>query len=460
VKRALFLVFVVALAVRLTAAAKVAILDRDGVQYLAAAESFERGDVTAGLEHHYPPLYPVLVAATERLGVEPEPAGMLVSCVTGALAAVLGAALAGSAGTRSALVAGLVLALHPACVELSVAVLADGVFVTLLLAALLAAKGARWPLAGGLTGLAYLARPEGIVVTLLLAARARKKAPFVLAAALAVVLPYMAAIKKDAGLNGGEAGVWKLTKKRELFLEAGGERVLPRGPSGGRSLSLSGVAAVAEESAARLAVLLYHAGHALKELGAVLLAVSVIALAIFFVRGRQGLLVLGSPRGVPDLDASLALLLVYSLIRSDERYGEIAAALLLPWLGAWLGALVRPRWLLALALLAPLLPATRARHVAKACWRDAGLACRGLSLLASSDPRVAFYAGARNLDLHALTVEEARREGAQAIVVRDDAFPEPAPRSIAGRAAPVGSATPIRLERGPESEAVLIVPVR
>jgi hypothetical protein len=367
--------------------------------------------VAAGLAHHYPPLYPLLVGAVERLGVEPEPAGLIVSALAGAFGAALGGSLVASQGRRAALVAGIVLALNPANVELGAAVLADALFVALLLGALVAASRRRWVLAGAVAALSYLARPEGLVVLIVLALRARMRSVFVLAPVLLVALPYAVAIKKDRSMTGGEAGAWKLTKKRELFLEAGGERVFPRDASGSRHLSIEGAARVTEQAATRLVLpskegQLFWVAFSLKELAGVLLAL----LAIRRVR----------PLGLPELDAAVALLLAYALVRVDPRYGTFAATLLVPWLGAWLSRLARPRWLLAATLLVPLLPATRARHTAKAPWREAGIACRGLDCIASTDRRVAFYARARFLDLNVVSVDEARRQGARAIVVRGD----------------------------------------
>ncbi len=436
--RAFIIVFALALAVNLVAASRVAILDRDGVEYLACAQDFARGDMAAGLAHHYPPLYPVLVGLALRLGIEPETAGLLVSSVAGALGAALGGMLVAHRGVRAALVAGIVLALNPANVELGAAVLADACFLALILGALVAASRRRWVLAGTIAALSYLARPEGLVVLLVLAVRARTRAVLVLAPVLAVALPYIIAIKKDPAMTGGEVGAWKLTKKRELFLEAGGERVFPRALDGTRHLSLEGASVVLGESVTRLVTpskegQLYCVGFALKELLAVLLV-------LLFIRRAR-------PRDLPDLDVALALLLVYSLVRVDLRYGTFAATLLVPWLGAWLSDLARPRWLLALALLVPLVPATRPRNTKKVTWREAGILCRGLDCVASTDRRVAFYADARFVDLNVVSADEAKRMGAQAMVVRVD----PALVSPAGTT---------KIDGGSVSETVLIIPVR
>jgi len=428
-KRVLALVFAVALAARLVAAARVTIIDRDGVWYLAAAGLFARGDFRAGLAFHYPPAFPLLAALALRLRLAPETAGLAVSALAGALGAVFAAGLARRSGNRAAWVAGLTFALHPASVEMGCAVTADALFATLLLGALLAAERGRFAASGALAALGYLARPEGIVAVLLLALKARRKFWRVLLAALVLVLPYMAVIKSEP-MMGREhgAGEWKLSRKREVLQETG--------LSG--TTSLRAAAALAGQVAERFVKQLYYVLHAGKELAAVLLLLAAIQ--------RRGPWMMRGAPGRPELGLPLALLATYALFRVDARYGAIVCALLVPWLGAWLAALARPKWLLALALLVPLIPATRLRHTKKTTWREAGLVCRGFEKIAATDPRVAFYGGAPVFfDLNAMSLEEARARGAQVAVFRDGAMI-------------VSSTRPIVIEHA-EEEAVRIVPL-
>ena len=108
-KRAYLVVFAVALATRLVAASKVALLDRDGVWFLKAAGYYASGDFASGLAFHYPPGFPVLAALAQRLGLDPEAAGLLVSALVGALGAVFAAGIAARWGRRALWVAGLAL---------------------------------------------------------------------------------------------------------------------------------------------------------------------------------------------------------------------------------------------------------------------------------------------------------------------------------------------------------------
>lgn len=461
----LAVVFVLALATRATAAARVALIERDGIEYLAAAGSLARGDLRGALGHYYPPAYPAAVALFSPLaggapleGPPGERAGAAASAVSGALLAALVALAASLAlSRRSAVLAGLVAAVHPSSVEQGAKVTADPLFSALVLGAVasLVAAFARagaspWrarillALGGALAAASYLARPEGLLVLAALAAtaalvRRESPAPSRLAAPVWVLLPgflvglgYVVAIKPDAVLTGRDAGAWKLTKKRELFLEAGGERAFPRGEDGARHLDAAGAASVAGEALARAAK---QTWLAVAE-GNLALGLALLGAAAVARRRDPASRALLAATGA----SALALLAGYALIRTDARYGAILFAFALPLVGEGLGALLelgraRPglaRVGLVALLLVHVAVAVRPRLERKRTWREAGERCRALGLdpVASVDPRVAFYAGARLVDVAprpgrtreagARTreiVETARARGARAIVV-------------------------------------------
>jgi hypothetical protein len=429
----LALVFGLALAVRGAAASRVAIIERDGIDYLAAAKRFAAGDVAGGLAHHYPPAYPASVAlAASVIGHEPDEAiGESVSAISGALLAVAVALASGYAlGSRAGLLAGLLAAVHPSCVEQAAKVTADPLFSALALGAVAALVGgvarrarSSFPIAGALAGASYLARPEGIVLVPVLAvcALVRRATPTRIRSraldAFLVLLPsvllagaYVVAIKPHAGLNGGEAGSWKLTKKRELFLEAGGERVFPRGPDGARRFDPGGAAEVAggslERAAKQLALTLLE-GNLL--LGIVLGGVIVRWKGLNFRSGPPSDPAAVRVLGLAAAGSSLALLGTYALVRTDSRYAAILFAFALPFAGRAvddvLELTVRSKKaraaILAAFFLTHLFVATRPRLLRKLAWREAGEECRALEgdVVASSDPRVAFYSGKRLVDL-------------------------------------------------------------
>ncbi len=442
------LVFAVALATRLVAAARVLLLDRDGVWYLLSADHFAKGDWKAGVAFHYPPAYPVLCALAERAGLDPEPAGILVSALAGAIGAVLVAAIASRAGPRAAWVAGLVAALHPGSVGHGCDVTADALFATCLLGALLAAQRSRWGTSGLLAAASYLARPEGIVAVAVFALRARRRAPLVLAAAAVVVAPYVLAIRAEPMMSGAGAGAWKVTRKREVLRESGATLVFARGEDGARHFSADGAREFVVANTKRVLWQSYHVLHAGKEL------LAVLAVLLLFRRPPPPpLREAGGGSGAGAVLLPLVLLVTYSAIRHDPRYGIIIFTLFLPALGVWMSRLATRRWLLALCLLVPLLPATRPRNSTKVTWREAGVLCTGYERIAAEDPRVAFYAHAPVfLDLHVMSIEEAKAKGAQVAVFRDDDSP---PAGIGSRTRTILVSHP-----GQKVEPVRIVPLQ
>jgi 4-amino-4-deoxy-L-arabinose transferase-like glycosyltransferase len=127
---------------------------------------------------HYPVGYPAFLAAGYRLFGHHVAVAMVGNAVVGAVGVLaLGGATRGAFGRRAGLVAGLLLALHPALLAYTPAVMTEGVTaavlsvsVYLLHRAQLASRGARlgsfaWVLALGCSvGLATLLRPQSILV--------------------------------------------------------------------------------------------------------------------------------------------------------------------------------------------------------------------------------------------------------------------------------------------------------
>jgi hypothetical protein len=124
------------------------------------------------------PLYSILIGAASFLTRSPELAGRVISLLAGALFPVAIFLIAEKIyGRRTALAAGLLTGLHSTLIALSAAVYSEGIYLTLLMVAVY------WTLvaieredylpavyAGVCAGLAYLARPEGLLFAFLLAA--------------------------------------------------------------------------------------------------------------------------------------------------------------------------------------------------------------------------------------------------------------------------------------------------
>jgi 4-amino-4-deoxy-L-arabinose transferase-like glycosyltransferase len=154
------------------------VIENEGCYYARVGENLAAGRGYMGIHEMgaqliYPPLYPALIAAGVRAGMSAETAGRLASLLFGALlpliAYLLAARLYGSWPGRFA---GLLAAIHPLLVTISVAVLTESIYSTLTLLTtyavirLLQTQERRWAGVAGLSlGLAYLCRPEAIVLT-------------------------------------------------------------------------------------------------------------------------------------------------------------------------------------------------------------------------------------------------------------------------------------------------------
>lgn len=179
VREACFL-FLIAFLVRLIALARLCLISRDGITYVSLAKLYGAGEWLMALNHPYHPLYPLLTGWLGRVMENYELAGQWVSLVLGS-ATVIPLYLIGTRlyGNRVGFVAGLLFAFQPYCVRFSVDVLSDPTFLFFFVLSLWVGhragfqegKGFWLSLAAGASGaLAYLTRPEGGYVILLLAA--------------------------------------------------------------------------------------------------------------------------------------------------------------------------------------------------------------------------------------------------------------------------------------------------
>jgi hypothetical protein len=188
------------------------------------------------LAHVYHPLYPLAIVPAHALGLPWEAAGAAVSVAAGVAAVVfLHAFLRDAFGPPVALVGAVLFAVHPQAIRDGSDINSDGLYVALFLVAvwrtwraLEAPSASSAALGGVLAGLAYLTRPEGLLVVVggvvvagLRAARGRLRplAFVVWAAALLVgsatcVLPYASALR-------AQTGEWQLTAKKSAAVLSG-----------------------------------------------------------------------------------------------------------------------------------------------------------------------------------------------------------------------------------------------
>jgi hypothetical protein len=214
-----------------------ATLFNDGPRFLASAQDFSRGEWAAFLAQPQHPLYPIAVAVLHALGLGWEDAGALVSVLGGCLAiGMLALFFRDAFGSLPAWLGAGLLAVHTRFVEYSSDVQSDGLYIGLFAAgvwwlwyAWSRASRSAAAAAGLAAGLAYLTRPEGLGLVLVMVALAgiswlRSEwsasramgivAAFSATAALCVV-PYVVAVRVATGEIA-------LSRKKSVVEMAGG----------------------------------------------------------------------------------------------------------------------------------------------------------------------------------------------------------------------------------------------
>ncbi len=178
----------------------------DGIYYHTLAQRLAQGDGYTWLwpdgavtfVAHYPVGYPALVALLYAVFGAVPAAAMALNAVLGAAAAVAVCRLCG--GSRG-IVAGLVVALHPALVPYTAAVMTEGVTASILVLAVgltASARGSWWRLAavGLVLGIATLIRPQNLLFAPLFGLLGARKtgrlagATLVFVVAVGVCLPW------------------------------------------------------------------------------------------------------------------------------------------------------------------------------------------------------------------------------------------------------------------------------
>jgi 4-amino-4-deoxy-L-arabinose transferase-like glycosyltransferase len=171
-RRPIYALLLLALVIRIAAAATTAVISHDGARFTMSARAIRAGDWETALnvEPRMPPLYPTAIAGLSRLTGDLGLSGVLISIFFGTLAAIPLFLLAREAFPReAALLAALILAILPSWAGLGGDVWTEPLFLFLLFSSFAATwfageRPAAWKyaLAGILGGLAVLTRPEGI----------------------------------------------------------------------------------------------------------------------------------------------------------------------------------------------------------------------------------------------------------------------------------------------------------
>ena len=227
-----WIILFVSLAVRIYLGFFTYVIQNDSVAFIRNAESFANGDFTNALRHLYHPLYPLFMAGINTFVQNMEISGTVVSVLFGTLTVVAFYLIGKNAFDRkAAFVSSIILALHPYAVRFSADIISESTYFFFFTSAFglgfLAISGRKYvlfALAGISAALAYLARPEGIGVILIIIFWCllkdivkikilwKEKLASILIMGIAFFVfsfPYLLFIKY-------ETGAWLLTMKRNL----------------------------------------------------------------------------------------------------------------------------------------------------------------------------------------------------------------------------------------------------
>ncbi|NNL85554.1 MAG: hypothetical protein HKP27_07880, partial [Myxococcales bacterium] len=410
-----------AAALRALAWWRAGIMFNDGPVFIELAQAMANGDWQHAFGHDYHPLYPAAIWAASGFGLSWENAGAAVSVVSGALCVVfLFLFLRDAFGARAAWIGAILWTVQARAVDFSSDVQSDGLYALLFFAATWFGyrgwrRGSLPHLAGcgALSAAAYLARPEGLGVVLVLGAAllwelwrrerssgqlVRQGAVVALAAGLGIA-PYIVAI---SSIQGG----FTLTQKKSVAQLSGIEALLEPG-----AVEVAATAAPEENRAERWVVAADEfAGSALSAVRAEWLLP--ILLGVFACRGRPG------ARGwwllaALALYTAVLLTLAYHAGYVSKRHVIPVAALFLGYAGlgsiflatrldGWeplRGRAVQLRYaLVALLCAASLVPQFEARRADRQAAREAAEWLRDSAApgaaVAAHKQRLAYYANA------------------------------------------------------------------
>lgn len=170
-------ILLLSLAVRLAALVHwgTGAIDSEGTEYARIAQNLRNGTgyvgmTSPGLQIVFPPFFPLLIAAASFLTRDYEWAGRLVCLIFGSLLPLPVFGIASRLFNRTTgLVAAILTVFFPLLVNLSFAVLSEGVYITMLLLAVYTVfrtlerpSPGIYGLLGGIFGLCYLTRQEAV----------------------------------------------------------------------------------------------------------------------------------------------------------------------------------------------------------------------------------------------------------------------------------------------------------
>ena len=240
--RYIWLLLIISLSVRIYLSIFTYVVKNDSVAFMQNAKYFASGDFARGLGHDYHPLYSLIMAVLYKVVPNMELSGTIISVLFGTLTVIVFYLIGKRVFDRKvSFVSAIVLAFHPYAVRFSADIISDSTYFFFFISALGSGyfaitnrKILLFVLTGICSALAYLTRPEGIGIIIIVAFWCalkdcvkikglwKEKLVSILILVVSFLVfstPYIAFIKKETGL-------WSLTKKKKLSDLAGLGKVL------------------------------------------------------------------------------------------------------------------------------------------------------------------------------------------------------------------------------------------
>ena len=240
--RYVWLLLIISLSVRIYLSVFTYVIKNDSVAFMQNAKYFASGDFSSALGHDYHPLYSLIMAVVYKVVPNMELSGTIVSLFFGTLTVIVFYLIGKSVFDRKiSLVSAIILAFHPYAVRFSVDIISDSTYLFFFISAfglgyfaITNRKLLLFALTGICSALAYLTRPEGIGIIIIVAFWCALKdcvkikvlwkeklvsVLILVVSFLVFSMPYLIFIKT-------ETGSWSLTKKKSVSDLAGLGEVL------------------------------------------------------------------------------------------------------------------------------------------------------------------------------------------------------------------------------------------
>ena len=240
--RYIWLLLIISLSVRIYLSFFTYVIKNDSVAFMQNAKYFASGDFSSALGHDYHPLYSLIMAVLYKAVPNMELSGTIISVLFGTLTVIVFYLIGKSAFDRKiSFVSAIILAFHPYAVRFSADIISESTYFFFFISALglgyfaiTNRKLLLFALTGICSALAYLARPEGIGIIIIVAFwcvlkdfvkikvlwKEKLVSILILVVSFLVFsMPYLVFIKQDTGS-------WSLTKKKNVTNLAGLGKVL------------------------------------------------------------------------------------------------------------------------------------------------------------------------------------------------------------------------------------------